>query len=183
MIKRKKRKKRDSFISSSEVQRGMRKDRTRTEGVSPAKDRPQGFKKKTPVPYREMKQGMIEIFNKSNAKAILLGMLNMKIPYQLKPIDFDENDAIDDRMVKDLMLTNFKWAVSQIIKLAPKEVGIFGSVKMEHSLAGLTRRATMGEKSGKVIDLVKERRERELLTQGNERGSNGQGAEIWESEK
>ena len=65
---------------------------------------------KTNMPYREMKQGLIEIFNKSNAKGVLLGMLNMKIPNQLRPEGRGKVTEAEDRRLRKKTLISVKWA-------------------------------------------------------------------------
>ena len=127
-------------------------------GNEPSPGRPVGSVSKTMPDYKRMKQGLVEVFNSSQAPAIINQMLNMKLPPMLRPQNRDLITAKEDAAFRRLLLKNFMWAVEIVVKTVPKELGVFGKIQQEHSLAGLSRRATQSVKSGKVIDMVSKRR-------------------------
>lgn len=115
----------------------------------------------------EIKHSLLEIFNRSDAKAALMCMLNGRIPPQFRPKGVLQGGAekitpTEHRAMVAQIRGDFKWAVEQMVKMFPKELGVFGSLQMNHTLAGMVRRASTDNKSNKVIDMVKKRREEEV---------------------
>ena len=120
--------------------------------------RPEGSINKTMPDYKRMKQGLVEIFNNSKGPSIINEMLNMKLPPMLRPQNRDKITAGEDANFRRLLLQNFKWATEIVVKTVPKELGVFGKIEHEHTLAAMSRRATRAPKSSKVIDMVAKRR-------------------------
>jgi hypothetical protein len=154
----------EKFIASSKVQHGHRKPKPYEEGFI-REDLPEGSarRKKTELPYKLLKAGMVEIFNRSDAPALLEAFLNMKLPEVLLPPKKELLTVKEDLQYRKLILNNFKWAVEQVFKIVPRELSVSGNINMEHSLTGLTKRATEEHKSGEVIDMINKRRESELI--------------------
>jgi len=137
------------------------------------KGRPKGTGMRIPLPARLAKMtkaSLFEIFGRSHASAIVDCYLNMRIPPQLKPSYLHPGKTKitpqQDAAIKAELQRNFKWAFDQIGKMMPKEIGHFGSVNHSVKISEAVKRATTEDKSDKVIDLVKKRREKELYEVG-----------------
>jgi len=120
-----------------------------------------------PTPnYRKIKEGFLQGFINSDAMGHLMNMLNMKLPGIMKYKEKFTDE--EDKELRLQILKNYKWAVEQLIKVIPKEIGVFGKVQHEHTIAGMVKQATISQKSDKVIDLVKKEREEKLLEEKEE---------------
>ena len=122
---------------------------------------------------RKLKLDAITQFGKSKALTILTMFYNMEMPEWLLPggyyklmasKDPDDYEAqiLMENKVKRGILENYKFAMNWITKVVPKEVGIFGAVKHDHTLAALSKRAVENNKPGKVIGMVQDRRNGEF---------------------
>ena len=121
-----------------------------------------GSVNKTMPDYKRFKQGLVELFNTSRAPAVIMQMLSMTLPPMLKPHNSDKLTPAEDARFRAMLLSNFKWAVDAVIKCVPKELGVFGKIQQEHTLAGLVQRASRSPKSPAVVDMVKHRRDGEM---------------------
>lgn len=108
---------------------------------------------------RKAKDGLLQLFISSEAPGHIHDMLNMKLPAILKPENRDMITKEEDRELRFLILKNFKWAVEQFIKTLPKEIGMFGKVSHEYTLAGMVRGAVTEPKSDRVIEMTKKSEE------------------------
>lgn len=126
-----------------------------------SRGRPVNSVSKTMPDYRKLKTGLIEMFNRSDAPAILFQFLNMRLPPMLKPENRGTVTAKEDAAFRRMLLANFKWVVDVVTKVVPKEVGVFG--RIEHtSLSGMVKRAETNAKSGNVVKMVRKRRDDDL---------------------
>jgi len=123
----------------------------------------------------EIRKGLLDIFKNSSGPAIIRSMLNGKIPPQFVPIFLDENgkripvDLWEGPMWMTVIAQarkDYKWAFEQLVKMMPKELGVYGKLEMQHTLAGRVKDALTKEKSKKVIDLAKKRKDRYLIEYG-----------------
>jgi hypothetical protein len=130
--------------------------------------RPVGSLSKQGVAVQLMKGGLVQLFNTSRAPALLQAFLNMQLPSVLKPANVQLLTPEEDRHYRRVLLANFKWAVEQIIKVVPKEHLMSGSVQHEHTLAGLTKRATVHQKSESVVEMVRKHNEEQVVEYSNE---------------
>lgn len=130
--------------------------------------RPVGAINKQGIAVQLMKGGLVTLFNTSRAPAILQAMLDMKLPTVLRPANALLITPEEDRHYRRVLLANFKWAVEQVIKVVPKEHLMSGSVQHEHTLAGLTKRASTHQKSSTVVDMVKQKREEQVVEYSSE---------------
>lgn len=112
---------------------------------------------------RKAKDGLLQLFISSEAPGHIHDMLNMKLPAILKPENRDMITPEEDSKLRMLILTNFKWAVEQFIKTLPKEIGMFGKVSHEYTLAGMVRGAVTQPKSDRVIEMTK-KDEKDILS-------------------
>jgi len=112
---------------------------------------------------KKVKEGLLKGFMDSDAMEHLFNMLNMKLPAILKPRNRELITDEEDKEYRKLALANFKWVVEQVFKVIPKEIGVFGKVQHDHTIAGMVKQATIAPKSDKVIDLVKAEKEKKLL--------------------
>jgi len=140
----KQKRKRVNFVSDEQ---GAVRDVTKIDGTPDKGGRPVGSVTKGLPDYKKTKQGLIEAFNRSDAPAILTGMLNGKLPSFMKPQNRDMLTVEEDAHFRKLLLKNFMWSTEIIVKLVPKELGQFGRVTGEQTLADLMRRATVAPKS------------------------------------
>lgn len=112
----------------------------------------------------EMRKSLYDLFQRSDALSILSCFFNMKIPPSLRPAGYipgvTQITPMEDSMIRSNVLKNFKWAVEQMVKLMPKEM--VGTIQGEVTLIGMIKRASVENKSSKVIDLVQKRREKEV---------------------
>ena len=148
-----------NFISDEQ---GAVRAVAKIDGTANKGGRPVGSVTKGLPDYKKTKQGLIEAFNRSDAPAILTGMLNGRLPSFMKPENRDMLTVAEDAHFRRMLMKNFMWATEIIVKLVPKELGQFGRVTGELTLADLLRRATVSPKSPKVIDMVQKRRASEL---------------------
>lgn len=153
MAKAKKKRAKIDFHTSDKVREVTAVDGTRARGGKPV-----GSNNKDMPDYKKMKATLIEIFNDSRAPAIISMCLNMRVPPALAPRNRDKLTTDEDAYFRKLMWKNFQWAVEIIIKVAPKELGVFGKVDHEFTLAGLVKRATVSPKSRDVVDMIQDRR-------------------------
>ena len=130
----------------------------RIDGAASTGGRSTGSVNRSTPDYKQTKKGLIEAFNRSDAPAIITGLLNLRLPSVLKPQGRATLSIEEDALLRRLLWKDFKWAVEIIVKLVPKELGQFGRVTGEMSLADLTRRAESAPKSQRVIELVRQRR-------------------------
>lgn len=122
--------------------------------------RPPGAKNKALPDHRIIKHGLLQLFQKSRGPAVLLGMLNFKLPPGCLELFKDrELTRKEELYLFNLALNNFKWAIGVCVKLFPKEIGVFGKMSHEHTLTGMVKRATTFKKSPKVLELVKRKTE------------------------
>lgn len=112
---------------------------------------------------RKAKDGLLQLFISSEAPGHIHDMLNMKLPAILKPENRNMITPEEDAKLRGLILTNFKWAVEQFIKTLPKEIGMFGKVSHEHTLAGMVKGAVTQPKSDKIVEMTKKGEEDILL--------------------
>ena len=123
---------------------------------------PYGRQGKPSLDYKKAKEGLLQVFIKSNASGTIYDMLNMKLPAILKPEGREKLSVEEDSRMRMLILTNFKWAVEQFLKILPKEIGVFGKVSHEHTLVGMVKSAETSPKSPRVIEMTK-MNEKDLL--------------------
>ena len=116
---------------------------------------PYGRQGKPTLDYKKAKEGLLQVFIKSNASGTIFDMLNMKLPAILRPEGREKLSVEEDARMRMLILTNFKWAVEQFLKILPKEIGMFGKVSHTHTLAGMVKTAISEPKSQKVISMTK----------------------------
>ena len=128
------------------------------DGTVSAGGRSVGSVNRSTPDYKRTKKGLIDAFNRSDAPAIITGLLNLRLPSVLKPQGRNTLTVDEDALLRKLIWKDFKWAVEILVKLVPKERGQFGRVTTEMSLADLTRRAESAPKSQRVIELVRQRR-------------------------
>ena len=144
---------------STDVHKGNGKDKG---------GRPVGAIGKQGVAVQLMKGGLVTLFNTSRAPAILQAMLDMKLPTVLKPANINLITPEEDRHYRRVLLANFKWAVEQVIRVVPKEHLMSGSVQHQHTLAGLTKRASTHKKSTSVVELVRKQKEEQVVEYSSE---------------
>jgi len=122
------------------------------------------FQYNTTKTANQIKKSLHDLFQRSDAMSILSCFFNMKIPPQLIPRGYvpgvTQITPTEDAMIRASLLKNFKWAVEQMVKLMPRE--LTGSFEGEVTLVGMVKRATVENKSDKVVDLVQRKREREV---------------------
>ena len=119
---------------------------------------------------KKLKLDAITQFNKSKAITILSMFWNMEMPDWLLPYGYfktmkngnDEQKAVMENKVRRALMENWKFAMNWITKVVPKEVGIFGAVKHDHTLASLGKRAMENNKPKEVIGMVQDRRDGEF---------------------
>jgi len=117
-----------------------------------------------PMPeHRKIKDGLLTGFMSSEAMMHLLDMLNMKLPAFMKPENADQLTLEQKQYYINQILKNFKWAVEVVVKVIPKELGVFGKIDVEHSLTGLTKRAVEAKKSSKVIEMEEQMEKDKIL--------------------
>jgi len=143
---------------------------------------PYGRSGKPQESYKKVKDGFVKGFMDSDAMGHLVNMLNMRLPAILKPRNRELLTDEEDKEYRKLALTNFKWVVEQILKVVPKEIGIFGKVQHDHTIAGMVKQATIAPKSNKVIDLVKTEKEKRLLEEKEEETIYEMGESLEEEE-
>ena len=121
---------------------------------------------------KKMKLNVLTQFNKSKALTILVTMFNMEmmenlLPYNYRKVMEGEDEDAKEKMhnrVLSILMGNYRFALNWISKVIPKEVGIFGSLDHQHSLAAKSKRAFTTPKPNKVIDMVKGRRDKEFYS-------------------
>ena len=119
-----------------------------------------------PTPdYRKAKAGLLQVFIQSEGTGHISDMLNMKLPAILRPEGRQKVTLEEDDKQRMLLLANFKWAVEQFLKILPKEIGMFGKVSHEYTLAGMVKGALTAPKSDKVIEMTKATEEKILSHQ------------------
>jgi len=122
---------------------------------------------------KKLKLDAITQFSKSKALTVLSMFWNMEMPEWLLPYgyykvmasqdpDDEEAKAIMENKVRRAIMENYKFAMNWITKVVPKEVGIFGAVKHDHTLAALSKRAVENNKPREVIGMVQDRRDGEF---------------------
>jgi len=148
--------------------RGKFKGKVKKGEVRNPHGRPVGSKSRTMPDYRKMKANVVEIFMSSRAPAIIKAMLNMQLPAGLVPGNPGVKITLEQDIAnRHLLLKNFKWAADFCKALVPKELGIYGQFKGEMTLTGLVKRATVSQKSKRVIDMVAKMNEQGLLEYSN----------------
>jgi len=124
---------------------------------------------------KKLKLDAVTQFSKSKAITILSMFWNMEMPEWLLPYNYykimkeDDEDAkaIMENKVRRSLMENYKFAMNWITKVVPKEVGIFGAVKHDHTLAALSKRAMESNKPKNVIGMVQDRRDGEFKAAGS----------------
>lgn len=116
---------------------------------------PYGRSGKPSLNYRKAKEGLLQVFVKSEAAGTIFDMLNMKLPSVLRPEGRVMLSVEEDMRLRILLLTNFKWAVEQFLKILPKEIGVFGKIGHIHTLSGMVKSAEIETKSPKVLEMTK----------------------------
>ena len=72
-----------------------------------------------------------------------------------------------ENKVRRALMENYKFAMNWITRVVPKDVGIFGSIEHDHTLASLSKRAMESSKPKKVIGMVQDRRDGEFKSPVN----------------
>lgn len=115
----------------------------------------------------EIKESLIQTFRSSEAPAMLRSLLDGKIPEQFVPAELkrkirngepisEEEDAVMVRVV----FNSWKWAMDWMAKMFPKTLGVYGSVRLDHTLSGMVKQASTEPKSKGVIDMVEKKIEK-----------------------
>ena len=124
---------------------------------------------------RKLKLDAVTQFSKSKAITILSMFWNMEMPEWLLPYGYykvmkngdEEAKAAMENKVRRALMENYKFAMNWITRVVPKDVGIFGSIEHDHTLASLSKRAMESSKPKKVIGMVQDRRDGEFKSPVN----------------
>jgi len=108
-----------------------------------------------PPDIKDVRDGLVTVFQNSRARGVISAMLNFKLPPGYA--ELYSNRVLNRRtmiLLQNKKENNFKWAMSIMVKLFPKEMALYGKIEHAHTLTGMVKRATSGEKSKKVLKLV-----------------------------
>ena len=150
---------------------------------------------------KKIKLGLLALLNNRTKAIPILGtFLNMEVLDFLLPLNYHEvmeaeevgdeeqvdriraaKIAMHERVNKE-RLDNYKWAMTWISKIMPKDVGIFGQLEHSHTLAALTKRAMETPKPRNVIEMAKKDRDREFYESGVEEEVEAELAEFHPSD-
>ncbi len=130
--------------------------------------RPPGVRNRTTLDHSKMtaqaRTGLLQMFTGSKAPAVMLSMLNGKLPpYYQELIKLGKLTKTEYAGLCSTITRNLKWAIEICLRYSiPNKIE--GSISHTHTLTSLTKRATLAKKSPKILQLV-EKQTQDGITQ------------------